>query len=77
LTAWIRTRGYDPVLLDFDNENRDKSSFESFYPETQKIDIRAPDALDRVFHFLEAPGTIVIADQGSRSRIGRRNFFLV
>jgi hypothetical protein len=67
LTAWIRTRGYDPVLLDFDNENRDKSSFESFYPETQKIDIRAPDALDRVFHFLEAPGTIVIADQGAGS----------
>jgi PAS domain S-box-containing protein len=32
-----------------------------------KIDIRAPDSLDRLFHFLETPGNIVIADQGSGS----------
>ena len=32
-----------------------------------EIDIRAPDSLDRVFHFLETPGTIVIADQGAGS----------
>ena len=67
LTGWIRTKGLDPVLLDFDSENREKSSFQSFYPEAQKIDIRAPDSLDRVFHFLETPGTIVIADQGAGS----------
>jgi CobQ/CobB/MinD/ParA nucleotide binding domain len=67
LTAWIRTKEFDPILLDFDNENRDKSSFQSFYPEAQKIDIRAPDSLDMVFHFLETPGTIVIADQGAGS----------
>ena len=67
LTGWIRRKGFDPVLLDFDSENREKSSFQSFYPEAQKIDIRAPDSLDRVFHFLETPGTIVIADQGAGS----------
>ena len=67
LTAWIRTKGFDPILLDFDNENREKSSFQSFYPEAQKIDIHAPDSLDRVFHFLETPGTVVIADQGAGS----------
>ena len=67
LTGWIRSKGFDPVLLDFDSENREKSSFQSFYPEAQKIDIRAPDSLDRVFHFLETPGTIVIADQGAGS----------
>ena len=67
LTGWIRTKGFDPVLLDFDSENREKSSFQSFYPEAQKVDIRAPDSLDRVFHFLETPGTIVIADQGAGS----------
>ena len=67
LTGWIRTQGFDPVLLDLDSENREKSSFQSFYPEAQKIDIRAPDSLDRVFHFLETPGTIVIADQGAGS----------
>jgi hypothetical protein len=67
LTGWIRTKGFDPVLLDFDSENREKSSFQSFYPEAQKIDIRAPDSLDRVFHFLETRGTIVIADQGAGS----------
>ena len=67
LTGWIKTKGFDPVLLDFDSENREKSSFQSFYPEAQKIDIRAPDSLDRVFHFLETPGTIVIADQGAGS----------
>ncbi len=67
LTGWIRTKGVDPVLLDFDSENREKSCFQSFYPEAQKIDIRAPDSLDRVFHFLETPGTIVIADQGAGS----------
>jgi hypothetical protein len=67
LTGWIRTKGLDPVLLDFDSENREKSSFQSFYPEAQKIDIRAPDSLDTVFHFLETPGTIVIADQGAGS----------
>jgi hypothetical protein len=67
LTGWIRTKGFDPVLLDFDSENREKSSFQSFYPEAQKIDIRSPDSLDRVFHFLEKPGTIVIADQGAGS----------
>src|SRR4030081_3713487 len=32
-----------------------------------EIDIRAPDSLDRVFHFLETPGAIVIADQGAGS----------
>jgi hypothetical protein len=67
LTGWIRTKGLDPVLIDFDSENREKSSFQSFYPEAQKVDIRAPDSLDRVFHFLETPGTIVIADQGAGS----------
>ena len=67
LTGWIRSKGFDPVLLDFDSENREKSSFQSFYPEAQKVDIRAPDSLDRVFHFLETPGTIVIADQGAGS----------
>ncbi len=67
LTAWIRTKGFDPILLDFDSENRDKSSFQSFYPEAQKVDIHAPDSLDRVFHFLEKPGTILIADQGAGS----------
>ncbi len=67
LTGWIRAKGFDPILLDFDNENREKSSFQGFYPEAQKIDIRAPDSLDRVFHFLEAPGTVVIADQGAGS----------
>ncbi len=67
LAGWIRTKGFDPVLLDLDSENREKSSFQSFYPEAQKIDIRAPDSLDRVFHFLETPGTIVIADQGAGS----------
>jgi CobQ/CobB/MinD/ParA nucleotide binding domain len=67
LTGWIRTKGFDPVLLDFDSENREKSSFQSFYPEAQKIDIRAPDSLDKVFHFLETPGTILIADQGAGS----------
>jgi hypothetical protein len=67
LTAWIRTKGFDPILLNFDSENRDKSSFQSFYPEAQKIDIHAPDSLDRVFHFLEKPDTILIADQGAGS----------
>jgi len=67
LTGWIRSKGVNPVLLDFDSENREKSSFQSFYPEAQKIDIHAPDSLDRVFHFLETPGTIVIADQGAGS----------
>ena len=47
LTAWIRSKGFDSVLLDFDNENREKCSFQSFYPEAQKLDIRAPDSLDR------------------------------
>jgi len=67
LTGWIRAKGFDPILLDFDNENREKSSFQGCYPEAQKIDIHAPDSLDRVFHFLEAPGTVVIADQGAGS----------
>lgn len=67
LTAWIRSKGCDPVLLDFDNENREKSSFQSFYPEAHKVDIHAPDALDKVFHHLETPGTLVVADQGAGS----------
>src|SRR5260370_17914329 len=67
LAAWIRTKVFTPILHEFDSENRDKSSFQSFYPEAQKIDIHAPDSLDRVFHFLEKPGVIVIADQGAGS----------
>jgi hypothetical protein len=67
LAAWVRAKGFDPVLLDFDTENRDKSSFQSFYPDAQKIGIHAPDSLDRVFHFLEVPGAVVIADQGAGS----------
>jgi hypothetical protein len=65
LVGWTRSKGYHPVLLDFDTENREKSSFQSFYPEAQKVDIHAPDALDRLFHYLENPGTLILADQGA------------
>src|ERR1700752_1698975 len=67
LTGWIRTKDFDPVLLDFDTDNREKACCQIFDPEAQKIDIRAPDSLARGFDFLETPGTIVIADQGAVS----------
>jgi hypothetical protein len=31
-----------------ESRSYDKSSFQSFYPEALKIDIRAPDSLDRL-----------------------------
>lgn len=65
--AWARHKGSTPALLDFDMENREKSSFASFYPEATKIDIHKPDALDKLFHHLETPGSLVVADQGAGS----------
>lgn len=65
LVGWTRNQGYDPTLLDFDTENREKSSFQSFYPDAQKIDIHAPDALDKLFHYLEDPGALILVDQGA------------
>jgi MinD-like ATPase involved in chromosome partitioning or flagellar assembly len=63
--GWARSKGLDPVLMDFDFENREKSSLQSFYGEAQKTDIHKPDALDKLFHNLETPGTLVIVDQGA------------
>jgi GTPase SAR1 family protein len=63
--GWARSKGLDPVLMDFDFENREKSSLQSFYGEAQKIDIHKPDALDKLFHNLETPGTLVIVDHGT------------
>jgi CobQ/CobB/MinD/ParA family nucleotide binding protein len=65
LVGWLRSKGFKPVLLDFDTENREKSSFASFYPEATKVNIHAPDSLDKFFHHLESPGTLLVADQGA------------
>lgn|GEM_PF-2857514 len=67
LASWYRARGIEPVLLDFDIENSNKSGFQSFFPDAEKISIHKEGSLDAFFH-----GFRVRRARGSRG--SRRRF---
>lgn len=66
LVPWYRQRGIEPVLLDFDIENTNKSGLQNFYPEACKFDVHVEGALDEFFDVCDRKGIkVVIADLGA------------
>ena len=66
LVSWYRSRGINPVLLDFDIENASKSGLKNFYPEARKLDVHREGALDEFFDLCDSPETsVVLADLGA------------
>ncbi|WP_411845727.1 hypothetical protein AAFN60_19115 [Roseibacillus persicicus] len=66
LIAWVRSKGYSPLLLDFDIENTNKSGLQNFHPEARKLDVHAEGSLDEFFDACDEEGIeIVIADLGA------------
>ena len=65
LATWYQSQGIKPRLLDFDVENTEKSGFQSFMPQAEKLDIHAPGALDHFFEACECDDSVVLADMGA------------
>jgi len=66
LIPWYRQQGIEPILLDFDIENTNKSGLQNFYPEAKKFDVHTEGALDEFFDICDEPDSqIIIADLGA------------
>jgi MinD-like ATPase involved in chromosome partitioning or flagellar assembly len=66
LIPWYRQQGIQPVLLDFDFENTNKSGLQNFYPEARKFDVHIEGALDEFFDVCDRDDVeVVIADLGA------------
>lgn len=60
--------GITPELIDLDWENKGRGSLQSFFPNSQKIDIRMPTAYDILLNRAFATDTdVVLADLGAGS----------
>ena len=75
LVSWYRARGLDPLLLDFDIENTNKSSLKSFFPEAAKFDIHREGALDELFEACDKGRDLVLADMGSGAGAATASWF--
>ena len=75
LVSWYRQNGHDPVLLDFDVENTNKSCLQNFYPEALKFDIHREGALDELFDACAGDADIVLADLGAGAGAATSNWF--
>ena len=66
LVPWYRAQGFEPVLLDFDVENTNKSGLQNFYPEASKFDVHEEGALDEFFDICDEEDTeVILADLGA------------
>ena len=66
LIPWYRRQGIEPVLLDFDIENTNKSGLQNFFPEARKLDVHQEGALDEFFDVCDRPDVqLVVADLGA------------
>ena len=66
LVPWYHEKGLEPVLLDFDVENTNKSGLQNFYPEARKFDVHSEGALDEFFDICDDEGTeVILADLGA------------
>jgi len=65
LATWYESQGIRPRLLDFDVENTEKSGFQNFMPQAEKLNIHAPGALDHFFEACECDDRVVLADLGA------------
>ena len=75
LVSWYRHNGFNPVLLDFDTENTNKSSLQNFFPEAQKFDVHQNGALDELFDACDGDQQIVIADLGAGAGAATASWF--
>lgn len=66
LIPWYQDQDIEPMLLDFDLENANKSGLQNFYPEARKLDVHAPGALDEFFGVCDRDDVdVVVADLGA------------
>lgn len=65
LATWYHSKGIQPTLLDFDVENTEKSGFQNFMPQAEKLDIHTAGALDHFFEACECDDRVVLADLGA------------
>lgn len=76
LIPWYRQRGIEPVLLDFDIENTNKSGLQNFYPEARKFDVHTEGTLDEFFDVCDDPKVqVVIADLGAGAGAATYSWF--
>ena len=59
LITYLRERGYEPLLLDMDNENRTLSRF---FPEAEQIEIRKESSNDVLVERVMGGNKLIIAD---------------
>ena len=59
LITYLRERGYEPLLLDMDNENRTLSRF---FPEAEQIEIRKESSNDVLVERVLGGNKLIIAD---------------
>ena len=66
LVSWYEAQDIQPVLLDFDVENTDKSSLQNFHTSAKRFDVHADGALDEFFEVCdEEEVEVVLADLGA------------
>ena len=66
MIGWYRHLGHNPILMDFDIENANKSGLQNFYPEAVKLDIHLEGSLDEFFDICDlASANLVVADLGA------------
>lgn len=75
LVSWYRENGLDPVLLDFDTENTNKSSLQNFFPQAAKFDLHREGALDELFDACEGDHEVVLADLGAGAGAATAQWF--
>jgi hypothetical protein len=75
LVSWYRQRGIEPALLDFDIENAEKSSLQSFYQEATKLDVHREGTLDELFAACDNGASVVLADLGSGAGRATQQWF--
>lgn len=75
LASWYQQQGISPVFLDFDVENANKSGFQTYYPEAQKIDIHQQGSLDAFFAAFDRDGTVILADLAGGASNAVREWF--
>ena len=65
LTTWYRAKGLNPLLFDFDAENKLHAGLIHWVPEAKKYDVHKRGTLDEFFSAIENESDIVVADQGA------------
>ncbi len=75
LATWYQRQGVAPRFIDFDIENTDKSGLKNFIPDTVKLDLHVPGALDHFFEVCDTDDRVVLADMGAGAGTATYDWF--